>query len=359
MKKITLLLFTIMATTTMFAADVTWEGWIETVGTGDVQVGDDAFDSKKDAILELDDTTIDLTFSLRGEQWGGTSTIEVWADNYSALLDDEDGVAPAPILINTYAWTKYLDGMITLYGGINMWPINYTPSPGVEGNFFFDGYAYGRGSGAYDYHVADGSATGGVTGIIGEFNFDALTFAVVVENGSTTKVEDLADNSIILNAKYETDILTGYAGYAFEEDNNGLWIAVSTNLAQGLMADIKYETNFTPSDQEHLVSLNLGYDFSKMNVASETNITLSGDDVSYIIGAQVVPYWTPVFVTSLNSKISGNNADDSKISYLLGFDITKEIGNVANIFSVKAGGLMDPDIGILTITYAYTINMWF
>ncbi len=371
MKKIAITIIAIMISSTLSAADIIWSGWIETLGTVTAQnhesyTGDKA--DKKKPKLELGATTADITVGVYGSDFSGTSTIEVYAENYAGILNEAgDEVAPKPVLTNTYIWSDFLDGMIRLYGGYAMQAIDYSPLPAVEGDFFFGGSAFGNGYGAYDYHCG-WTYTKPLTGVIAEIKIAELSFASVFEVGDEIFLEDIAENDIILNAKYNLGALTAYAGFDFNKDDNALWVAASTELLDGLLGtDLKYETNFVPEakEQVHTISLNLIGNLDMMKVATETNIGLYNNEdnsdaksMDYIVSAQIIPFITPIVTMAGNISVLGNNAKDSNLVYNLGADLTKNIGNVANTLQFKVNSNTS-DEPVTTLAVGYAINMWF
>ncbi len=392
MKKIaSLLVVATLLVSGLTAQEISWGGWLESKGTLSIKNGEELSDEDKKPKATLGATTAEYVLSVNGDNFGASVTLGTW-------LEPGKDTFAAPTFQNTYIWSNLGVDMIKLYAGLDMKVLDYSPAPAVGGGLYFND-AFGKGLGAYN-HMGDGNYTKSVSGIITEVNVAGFSGALALRGPSAADAiyEDHIADSIIINTKYDAGIVKAYAGLSLKNKKfleaarksaadgwgaadyaeylswggspvlggHGLWIAASTNIMEGLMADVKYETNIAEEAKEmvHNIALNLGYTLGLGRIATETNLAFmdnggssDAQSMTYSVGAKIVPFNVPVVSPSIDILIGGNNGKEAPVDYAFALNVAKEVGNVNNELRIGySSNSGKKPVGDLKFQYA--VSMW-
>lgn len=370
MKKIFFLLALSLAMGTLLsAADVSVGGWFETHGRIRTLSGDAVTKAEEDARIIHGTNEFGIDINISGENFGGKVHLGGWAAEATGICSNSG--------INSgHIWAEMLPNL-KIYAGVGFdGVITYAPSAASV----YENNGLGLGLGKYNYEVNDNKYTyGGVSGLIAEYKLDTFSAALVVKNDffdfdtkndsheNLEPLEEAMKNMFNINVKYSLDTATLYGGFAQktviadgsdDESQPAIWLAISTNLMEGLLFDVKYEGIFASEavNSPTLISTNLGYNLGSVNIKTTEEIVLTDGEMGWAVAGTITPTLPIAAGLDINALVSQAAGDDTDMLYKFGATVSKEFGNVSSSLGVDYE-LIEKDKSIVTLDAK--MSMWF
>ncbi len=382
MKKITFLLALSLALGTFLsAADVSIGGYFETHGKIMTKSGDNVVETEEDTRIMHGSNEFGINININGDGFGGSVHMGAWSAEGMGISTKEHGITSGHI------WAEMFPGFKVTAGLGLDGLVSYTPGAAVMylGDAFGDDLggsdAFGIGLGKYDYQAANGGYTGGgINGLVAEYNMGALTAALVIKNDATDAkapwtdgyfatyetLEEAMKNMFNVNVKYSLDTATIFGGFSqktvtadgVDESQPAIWFAVSTNLMEGLLLDVKYEGIFASdsNDSPMYISTNIGYNFGAINIKTTEEIGITDGEMAWAVAGNITPTLPVAVGLDINAGVKQAAGDDADLLYKFGATLSKGYGNVSASLGVDYELLSENES---LITLDAKMSMWF
>lgn len=363
MKKLSVMLFSLVALSIIGAQEISFGSWLESKGTIYRSV------NEEDPGAGFGINEFGLNVMINGGSFGAQLGFGGWSEaDWSGDINSDN--APDISVKAAFIWTDFnTDGKFKLFAGNDMEELNYSPNS-IAGELFND--SFGLGLGKYDFQAGGNSYTGARNGLMGEFRTGNLTTAITYtvepaspwsvgeSSGTGSNFEDGIKDAFILNAKYEMPSLANiYIGFVPKTDNNALWLSAAITAIPNVLAEVKLEKTLKDDEtlNETWISANIGYNLVGLtNIVTETNYKIIDSGNELFIGIKLTPT-IPIIGLDIEGSVAKNdNNDDLNIG--LATKISKSTGNVGTSLAYQYN-ISSADNAKATTSLTYGVTMYF